>query len=122
MIKQKLTNKRTERNFSQEKMAELLGISQSQYNRRENGVTKISKNEWDKMAKILNTTLESIYEPEDGIYIIDNKSSGDNISHAQNNFHQLPNHILETMRKYIEKLEDENQVLKDEIKVLKNNC
>jgi len=119
MIKQKLTNKRTEIKFSQEKMAELLGISQSQYNRRENGVTKISKNEWDKMAKILNTTLESIYEPEDGIYIIDNKSSSDNISNAQNNFHQLPNHILETMRKYIEKLEEENRSLKDEIKILK---
>jgi len=119
MIKQKLTNKRTEKKYSQEKMAELLGISQSQYNRRENGITKITKNEWDKMAKVLNTTLESIYEPEDGIYIIENKNSNDSSLNTHNNFHQIPNHILETMRKYIEKLEEENRSLKDEIKIFK---
>lgn len=119
MIKQKLTNKRIERNLSQEKIADLIGISQSQYNRRENGITKITKKEWDKMAKVLDTTLENIYEPEDGIYVINNESASGEYSGSQNHFHQLPNHILETMRKYIEKLEDENKSLKEEIAVLK---
>lgn len=119
MIKQKLSNKRVERNLSQEKIADLLGISQSQYNRRENGVTKISKKEWDKMAKVLDTTLENIYEPEDGIYVINNENANGNYSGSQNHFHQLPDHILETMRKYIGKLEEENQMLKDEIKSLR---
>lgn len=43
MIKQKLSDKRKERNLSQEDFAAKLGIETSNYNRRENGVTKISK-------------------------------------------------------------------------------
>lgn len=45
MIKQKLINKRIAKNITQEDMAFRLGISQSQYCRRENGITKISKKE-----------------------------------------------------------------------------
>lgn len=118
MIKQKLTNKRVERNLSQEKIADLLGISQSQYNRRENGVTKISKKELDKMAKILDTTLENIYEPEDGVYVINGDFAHGNFgdNHTFNNFSEF---AIETMKKYIEKLEIENQSLKEEIKNLK---
>jgi transcriptional regulator with XRE-family HTH domain len=115
MIKQKLASKRLERNLSQEKIADLLGISQSQYNRRENGVTKISKKEWDKIAKILDTPLENIYEPEDGVYIINNDNANGNYSGSHNHFSQIPDHILDTMRKYIEKLEEENSILKAEI-------
>ncbi|EMY3559487.1 helix-turn-helix transcriptional regulator [Flavobacterium psychrophilum] len=115
MIKQKLINRRTERNLSQEKFADLLGITQSQYSRRENGVTKISKKEWDKMAKVLNTTLDDIYDPEDGIYIINNENASGNYSGSQNHFHQIPDHVLETMRKYIEKLEEDNLFQKKEI-------
>ena len=33
-------------------------------------MTKISKKEWDKMAKELNVSLEQIYEPEDGVYVL----------------------------------------------------
>ncbi|MEB3380284.1 helix-turn-helix domain-containing protein [Flavobacterium psychrophilum] len=113
MIKQKLINKRVERNLSQSEFADLLEITQSQYSRRENGVTKISKKEWDKMAKVLNTTLDDIYDPEDGIYIINNENASGNYSGSQNHFHQIPDHVLETMRKYIEKLEEENLSLKE---------
>lgn len=115
MIKQKLINKRVERNLSQEEFANLLGLSQSQYSRRENGITKISKKEWDKMTKLLDTTLEEIYEPEDGIYIINNENASGNYSGSQNHFHQLPDYVLETMKKYIEKLEEENRNLKEQI-------
>jgi transcriptional regulator with XRE-family HTH domain len=109
MIKQKLTNKRVEKNLSQEKIADLLGISQSQYNRRENGVTKISKKEWDKMAKVLDVTLDDIYEPEDGIYIINKEStSGDYLS-SYNHFGSNDD-FFETMKKYIYKLEEEIKV------------
>lgn len=113
MIKQKLISKRTERNFSQEDMAHLLEITQSQYSRRENGVTKISKKEWDKMAKVLDTTLETIYEPEDGIYIINNENASGNFGN-NNVFNSFSEYSFETMKKYIEKLEEE-------IKSLKNN-
>ncbi len=45
MIKQKLISKGKEKGLSQEEMAFRLGIEQSQYCRRENGKTKISKKE-----------------------------------------------------------------------------
>lgn len=120
MIKQKLISKRIEKNFSQEDVAHLLEITQSQYSRRENGITKISKKEWDKMAKVLDTTLETIYEPEDGIYVINNENANGNYSGSQNHFSQVPDYVIETMRKYIEKLEEENKSLKEEILISKN--
>ncbi len=117
MIKQRLTSKRIEKNLSQEKIADLLGISQSQYNRRENGVTKISKKEWDKMAKILETSLEEIYEPEDGVYIINNENASGTYSGSHNHFGNNNDFVFETMKKYIQKLEEENQSLKDQLKL-----
>jgi transcriptional regulator with XRE-family HTH domain len=119
MIKQRLTNKRVERNISQEKFADLLGISQSQYNRRENGVTKISKKEWDKMAKVLDTTLEEIYEPEDGVYIINNQNASGDYSGSHNHFGNNNEYVFETMKKYICKLEEEITVQKQNIIELK---
>lgn len=103
MIKQKLINKRKERNFTQEDFAFKLGIETSNYNRRENGITKISKNEWDKMAKLLSTTLEEIYEPDDGVYIIKSEIP---------NPPTLNEFAFETMKKYIQKLEEEIELLK----------
>jgi len=115
MIKQKLIDKKKDRNFTQEEFAFKLGIETSNYNRRENGVTKISKKEWDIMAKLLDTTLDEIYEPEDGIYIINNENASGSYSGSQNHFHQIPDYVLETMKKYIQKLEEENAFQKQEI-------
>lgn len=44
----KLKSKREER-FTQDEFAHLLGMETSNYNRRENGITKIVKREWDAM-------------------------------------------------------------------------
>jgi transcriptional regulator with XRE-family HTH domain len=118
MIKQKLIDKRKERNLTQEEFAYKLGIETTKYNRRENGVTKISKKEWDKMAKVLETTLEEIYEPEDGVYIINGDNAHGNFgsNHTFNNFSEF---AFETMKKYIVKLEQENELLKAENQLLK---
>ncbi len=97
-------------------MAFKLGIEQSQYSRRESGKTKISKKEWDAMAKVLSTTLEEIYEPQDGVYVIHNENANGEYSGSQNHFGSLPDYVLETMKKYIEKLEEEIQLLKQENK------
>lgn len=114
MIKQKLINRRNEKNITQEDMAFRLGMSQSQYSRREAGVTKISKKEWNKIAQVLETSLKEIYEPEDGVYIINKESESDN-SGSHNHFSRVPDYVLETMRKYIEKLEEENLKLRQEL-------
>ncbi len=69
MVKQKLIDERTKRS-TQAEFAFRLGMDTSNYGRRENGLTKISKKEWDKMAKELNVKFEEIYDPEDGVYVI----------------------------------------------------
>lgn len=119
MIKQKLKDKRIERNLTQEEFAFKIGLETSNYNRRESGITKISKKEWDKMAKILETTLEEIYEPEDGVYIINGDYAHGNFgeNHTFNNFSEF---AFETMKKYIQKLEEENQLLKEQLIGQKN--
>lgn len=106
MIKQKLINKRIEKGFSQEKLAHLLSITQSQYCRRENGNTKISKKEWTDIARILDTNLDDIYEPEDGVYIINGEKAMGNFGNG-GTFNNFSEFALETMKKYIQKLEDE---------------
>jgi len=101
-------------------MAGMLDMSQSQYSRRESGVIRISKKEWDKMDKILNTDLEDIYEPEDGVYIINyENATNSDYAGSHNHFCQLPDHVLDTMKKYIDKLEKEIAHLEEELKRLK---
>lgn len=114
MIKQRLISKRTEKNLTQEEIAFRLGMSQSQYSRREAGTTKISKKEWDKIAKVLETSLEEIYEPEDGVYIINNENANGNFGN-NNTYNAFSDFAVETMRKYIEKLEEENLKLRQEL-------
>lgn len=115
MIKSKLKKIR-EQKFTQEEFADLLEMETSNYNRRENGITKISKREWDKMAKLLNCKLDEIYEPDDGIYIINNENASGNYSGSHNFFNAQDSFILETMNKYISKLEEEIIELKEKLK------
>jgi transcriptional regulator with XRE-family HTH domain len=109
MIKQKLINKRIAKNKTQEEIAFLLGITQSQYSRRESGITKITKSEWNALIKILDTNLETIYEPEDGIYILNNEKKYHDPDNKDNEYYEF---TLAIMKKYIEKLEYENKSLK----------
>ena len=115
MIKQKLISKRKEKGLSQEEMAFRLGIEQSQYCRRESGKTKISKKEWEAMAKVLDTSLEEIYEPQDDVYVINNENANEEYSGSQNHFNSIPDYMLDTLKKYIQKLEEEIAVLKERI-------
>ena len=117
MIKQKLIDERKKR-FTQEDFAYKLGMDPSNYNRRENGLTKISKKEWDRMAKELNVKFEDIYEPEDGVYIINGENAMANFSNG-GTFNNFSEYVFETMRKYIDKLEQENEQLKLQVQSLK---
>lgn len=109
MLKQKLIKRRKEKGLSQDEMAHQLGIEQSQYSRRENGKTVISTREWIAMAKILDTTLEKIYEPQDGVFIINygNDSNENSNNHSLAHYHQIES-ILE-MKETI--IEDKKKIL-----------
>jgi transcriptional regulator with XRE-family HTH domain len=119
MIKQKLIDERKKR-FTQEEFAYKLGMDTSNYNRRENGLTKISKKEWDKMAKELDVKFEEIYEPEDGVYVINGDYAHGNFG-SGGTFNNFSEFAFETMKKYIGKLEEEITLLKTENQSLKDS-
>ena len=86
----------------------------SNYTRREKGQAKIYPNEWEKLATILDVPVDEIYEPDDNqIFICKDRST----VHYQgtNHIYAVPEHLLETQRKYIEVLEKENRELKQKL-------
>ena len=70
MVKQKFIEKRKAKGLSQEEVADLLGMEQSTYSRKENGHTAIHPTEWEKLAKALDTTVDEIFEPQNSVYIV----------------------------------------------------
>lgn len=53
MVKQKFIEKRKAKGLSQEEVADLLGMEQSTYSRKENGHTAIHPTEWENSQKHL---------------------------------------------------------------------
>ncbi|GHS96020.1 hypothetical protein FACS189421_00380 [Bacteroidia bacterium] len=95
-------------------MAELLFISQSQYQRRERGEIRISDEEWMRMAKILGKEVDDIKEEDNNIttiYNLDNNSG--NYSASNNYFYNIPDFIMKNQQEYIEMLKEEIKSLKE---------
>ena len=65
MRKYKLVKARKVEGFSQEYLAGLLGISASNYSRKESGAIRITSPEWKKIAELLKVPVEDIYEAEE---------------------------------------------------------
>ena len=115
MVKNKLITARKERNMTQNDMADLLFISQSQYQRREHGEIHISDDEWGRIAKFLGKEVQDIKE-EDSIttvYNYDNYSG--NYAAGDNYFYNIPEFIMKNQQEYIEMLKEEIKRLKEEI-------
>ncbi|MDR6457258.1 transcriptional regulator with XRE-family HTH domain [Chryseobacterium vietnamense] len=96
MIKNKLIKARKEK-YTQQSMAKILHMTQSQYQRREKGDIKISDEEWERMAKALNTTVEDIKEED--------------ISPINNNY-CISEFILKNMEDYISLLKNQIEEIK----------
>lgn len=60
----KLVGKRNEKGITQEKMANLLGISKGNYNLKENGKLDFNLIEVRKILKILDETYDHIFLDE----------------------------------------------------------
>lgn len=101
MKKAKLRTIRKQKGYSQQQVADVIPTEVSNYSRKENGYIKITKNEWEKIARFFNVPVEEIYEEDYPVYI-PNEISRDNI-HA-----------------YISQLEKENIALLKKIEILKN--
>jgi transcriptional regulator with XRE-family HTH domain len=112
MEKIKLITARSKKGFTQQQIALKLNMDVSNYNRREKGQIKISNNEWEKLSKILEVPIEDIFESEESnFFVFKDNSTGNYL--GTNNFYTIPEFLIENQRKYIQKLEEENQKLKD---------
>jgi transcriptional regulator with XRE-family HTH domain len=104
VAKVKLRETRLNKGFSQEALADLIGMTQSNYSRRENGRKGISEAEWKRIAKALEVNKETIYEA--------NRLNASHGSTVNVSFFNIPNQALE----YIEFLKNENSKLKEKLK------
>ncbi|WBV51713.1 helix-turn-helix transcriptional regulator [Chryseobacterium gambrini] len=114
MEKTKLIEARKRRNISQERMADILSMDVSNYNRREKGTAKISLSECQKIAEVLEVPFEEVYENEESlVFIFNDNSTGNGIVNTNN--YNIPLSLWESQKKYIDKLEAEIETLKAEI-------
>ena len=114
MEKIKLIERRKEKGISQREIAEKLYMDVSNYTRREKGQARISPHEWEKLADILDVPVNEIYESDDNhVFIFKDNATGNYL--GNNHIYSVPEHLLDTQRKYIEMLEKENWELKQKI-------
>lgn len=105
MIYQKLKEHRTKKGLTQQEMASKIGMEQTTYSKKERGLSTVTPNEWQRFAKLLETTVEEINVVEQNIpknehCTFNDQAIGIQISNMQEN-------MLEIMKKYIQKLEEE---------------
>jgi transcriptional regulator with XRE-family HTH domain len=111
----KLRKLRQKKDFTQDYVAEKLHITRQAYGKIENGETKLSIENFCKIAEILSiTTLEEINDLLDVPTIT---NSIVNSSHNQN-LH-ISEEIMIVYKKLNQRLEHENTALKHEITALK---
>lgn len=110
-MKQKLLNARLNKGLSQEELADLIGMTQSNYSRREKGLKKISELEWTKIAKYLEVEKETICEPDN---FENGKVNIESVCRTESFI--IPSFVLEL----IDLLKEKNKILEDKLKSYEN--
>jgi transcriptional regulator with XRE-family HTH domain len=123
MEKSRLIKTRKKLGLSCKEIADLLCIEEYSYRRRENGKTKISNQEWKKLASILSVPFETIFEPE-SISIDSPKSITPETN--TNQYYSIPKEMIDNQQEYInilkieiDSLKKENQFLKEKLLIEK---
>jgi transcriptional regulator with XRE-family HTH domain len=116
MEKSILIKTRKKLGFSCKEIADLLCIEEYSYRRRENGKTKISNQEWKKLASILCVPFEAIFEEEN--MSIDNSISTTPET-STNHYYNVPKEMVDNQQEYISILKTEIDSLKKENQILK---
>lgn len=114
MEKIKLIEARKSKGLSQQQLAERLCMDVSNYNRREKGQSKVSPSEWEKLANLLEVSVEDIFESEEAILFVCKDNATGNYQ-GNNHIYSIPEFLLESQRKYITKLEEEIAQLKEHV-------
>ncbi|ROI00933.1 helix-turn-helix transcriptional regulator [Chryseobacterium daecheongense] len=119
MQKEKLRLLRKKKGYTQQQIADVIATDVSNYSRKENGDVKIIKDEWDKIARFLDVSVEEIYEEDDAKVIINNDHPvfNDNAaSSIMTQFNNFSASVIQNLQDYISLLKEENEKLKEELK------
>ncbi|MGH1519383.1 helix-turn-helix transcriptional regulator [Chryseobacterium sp. JK1] len=127
-MKNKLRKLRTDKGISQKQIASILPTDVSNYNRKELGDVKITKQEWEKISVFLEVSVEEIFEADE-----EKKTPSKHKSPILNDtflgikYLEIIPSIIENLQDFInilkknnEELKMENQKLKDENTILKS--
>ncbi len=117
MLHKKLVDLRKSKGLTQEQMAKLIAMEQTTYSRKETGKSPVTQNEWERFAKALETNIEEI--KDDNSNSIKNENCTFHDSNIGVNYVSIPQSLLDVVMKYNQKLEEENQVLKTEIAIIR---
>lgn len=110
-IGNKIKNRREILNFSQEYVAEKLGISQPAYAKIEKGQTKIDIDRLNKISEILSIDILDLLDSKYVLNTFNNKDSSQAIGIVEN-LHQDNREISNQL---INQLKEENSILRSEV-------
>lgn len=123
MTMEKLRTIRKQRGYTQQQIADIIATDVSNYSRKESGDVKIFDDEWEKIAKALDVSVEDIKEEKtpNVVQNNDNLTFNDTSSFHQSGIYNcnIPNYILESQQDYIKLLKEQIEVLKAENAKLK---
>jgi transcriptional regulator with XRE-family HTH domain len=104
MEHENLIQARKKKGLTQKEMADMLAMEQTTYSKKERGISRIREEEWVQFSKILEQDIDDL-------------KSKDQISINNVNFgHSTYFKIIETIIRYNQKLEEENSLLKEQLK------
>ena len=119
MVKTKLIDVRKSKKISPKHIAEQLDMDVSCYYKRERGEIYIRHEEWEHLAQILDVPFNEIYQSDENQSNICKDKASANVvgtNLGTSNFYTVPENLLETQQKYIAKLEEEIEELKQLLK------
>ncbi|MFH6986923.1 helix-turn-helix transcriptional regulator [Flavobacterium collinsii] len=107
-MKEKLLKARLNKGLSQKELADLVGMTQSNYSRRENGLKKISDSEWIRIAKEIGVKKEDIFEPDNSIINFENTND---LKLTKSQSFKIPDFVID----YIKLLHDKIKILEEKL-------
>ena len=115
MIKNKLIAARKAKSMTQKNIADLLFMSQSQYQRRECGEICITDNEWVRIAKFLGKEIQDIKEEDNITTVYNHDNYSEKYAAGDNYFYNIHEFIIKHQQEYIELLKEEIKRMKEKI-------
>lgn len=116
----KIKKLRELRNFSQEYMADQLGLSQSAYSKLETDQTELTYNKLSKIAEVLQVSISDIENFDEKVIFHVNINDNATYNSVNYNQHQYftDKKIIELLEDKVKLLEDKNKFLEERVRVL----